>query len=88
MSAFSDYTAQVNAALDGISTHLDGITGDVSQLGQQIADLQAKLDVAGSLSDDDKAAMQAIVDRANAINDKAAAADALTNPPAPPADPS
>lgn len=73
----TDFEAAVNAKLDNISDHADGLAADVTFLKEQIATL-------GVLSDEDKATVQRITDRLTAVAAKIEALDAETTPPAPP----
>jgi vacuolar-type H+-ATPase subunit I/STV1 len=80
MSAISDFAARVDAHNATIDVAVLGLTGDVSQLKQQITDLQNS---AGTISAEDQALLDAIEARAASIAAALAALDALTPPSAP-----
>jgi ABC-type transporter Mla subunit MlaD len=85
--AVDDAFTKVSHALDASTQAYNGLAGDITSLKDQIAQLIAS----PTLGEDDKAAINAVLDSANALAAKAdtvaqnlAALDALTTPPAPP----
>lgn len=78
MSTVSDFNEKVTAHLNTIDAGIDGLSGDVAALKQQIADLQAS----ETLSQGDKDQLAAISTRLGAVSDRVAALDALTPPTA------
>ena len=83
MSAISDFATKQNAHNDAIDAAVSGLTGDVKNLQDQIAKLQASQ---GQITPEDQALLDAIDARSQGIADKLAALDALT-PPVPPVTP-
>jgi hypothetical protein len=84
MSAISDFAAKVSAFNDQIDTAIAGLQGDVKNLTDQIAALQAST---GTITAADQALLDGIQTRAQGIADKLTALDALTPPVAPPVTP-
>lgn len=84
MSAISDFAARVAAFNDRIDTAITDLQGDVKNLEDQIAALQAS---AGQITPEDQALLDAIESRASTVADKLDALDALTPPVAPPEPP-
>lgn len=80
MSEITDFTATVNAQFDRIGTGLDGIQSDVTQLKAEIEALKAS----GTISAEDRAALDGLSARATAIGNRVADLDAETTPPPPP----
>lgn len=80
MSAISDFAAKQNAFNDRIDTAVQGLTGDVTALKDEITKLQNS---PGTITPEDQASLDAIQARTDAITTKLEALDALT-PPTPP----
>lgn len=76
MSQISQFAEAVNASFDRIGTAVEGVSGDVQALKDEIAKLQT--DPA------DTAALEAVKERAETIATGLEALDALTTPPAAP----
>lgn len=81
MSVFSDFVDKQNAFFDRQDKAVTDLQADVQNLSDQIAALKNST----TISDADKASLDALSARAQGIADKLDALDALT-PPAPPAD--
>lgn len=81
MSAISDFAAKQNAFNDRIDTAVTDLQGDVKNLSDQIAALQAS---AGTITPEDQALLDGIQQRTSTIADKLDALDALTPPAVPP----
>ncbi len=82
MSAISDFAAKVTAFFDRQDTAITDLQGDVKNLNDQIAALQASQ---GTITPADQALLDGIQTRAQAVSDKLDALDALTPPVPPPA---
>lgn len=82
MSAISDFSAAVTAFFDRQDAAVTDLQGDVKNLQDQIAALQASQ---GQITPADQALLDGIQARAQAVADKLDALDALTPPVAPPA---
>ncbi len=80
MSAISDFAAKMNDHNNQVDAAIEGLTGDVGSLKDQITALQNS---AGQITPEDQASLDAIEKRAQGISDKLEALDALT-PPTPP----
>jgi hypothetical protein len=80
MSAISDFATAQNAFNDQIDTAVTGLTGDVKNLNDQIAALQASN---GAITPADQALLDGIQARAKTVADKLTALDALTPPVVP-----
>lgn len=80
MSAITEFSAKQQAFNARIETAVTGIAGDVDNLTQQIRDLQNAL---GTLSPEDAAALQTILDSSEALASKLEALDGLTPPKVP-----
>lgn len=83
MSAISEFADRVKAHNDKIDAAVDGLVGDVKNLNDQIAVLQAS---AGTITPADQALLDGIETKAKAVSEKLAALDAQT-PPVPPPNP-
>lgn len=79
MSVITDWAAQEQADLDGISSTLDGIVTGIKALDDKITALQNS---PGTLTPADQAALDSIQASSKALVAKAAAID-TTPPPAP-----
>jgi capsule polysaccharide export protein KpsE/RkpR len=77
MSAISDFAAAQAVFNDRMDTAITGLQGDVANLNEQIAALQAS---AGTITPEDQALLDGIQTRAQAITDKLEALDSLTAP--------
>ena len=82
MSAISDFAAAQTKFQDRMDTAVTDLRGDVKNLNDQIAALQAS---PGTITPADQALLDGIQTRASTIADKLDALDALTPPVAPPA---
>ncbi len=82
MSAISDFAEKMKTHNDAVDAAVDGLTGDVKNLSDQIAALQASQ---GQITPGDQALLDGIEAKAKVVSDKLAALDALTPPAAPPA---
>ncbi len=80
MSAIQDFAAKQNAHNDAIDTAITGLTGDVKNLNDQIAALQAS---SGGITPEDQILLDQIEARSAAIADKLSALDSLTPPVVP-----
>lgn len=81
MSAISDFADKMKVHNDHVDKAVEGLQGDVKNLSDQIAALQAS---AGKITPEDQALLDGIESRTAAIHDKLDALDALTPPVAPP----
>jgi alkylhydroperoxidase family enzyme len=81
MSAISDFAAKQNAFNNRIDASVTDLQGDVKNLSDQIAALQAS---AGTITPEDQALLDGIQQRTSTIADKLDALDALTPPAVPP----
>ena len=77
MSAITDYTAKVQAAFDAISTSVDDIAADITQLQTTIANFNNS---PGTLSATDQAALDDVQAKATALVTKIKALDTATSP--------
>lgn len=77
MSAISDFAAAQAAFNDRMDTAITGLQGDVANLNEQIAALQA---TQGAITPEDQALLDGIQARAQGITDKLEALDGLTAP--------
>src|SRR6266566_6605527 len=75
MSAISDFTTKLSAFFDRQDTAITDLQGDVKNLTDQIAALQAS---PGTITPADQALLDGITARASTISDKLDALDALT----------
>ena len=82
MSAVSDFGDRMKVYTDSMDASIDGIVGDVKNLNDQIAALQASQ---GQITPADQALLDGIEATAKGLSEKVSAADALTPPVAPPA---
>jgi len=82
MSAISDFAAKQEEFNDRLSTALDGIAGDITELNDLITKLQ---NTPGVITPEDQALLDAAQVKGEALAKKAEDLDALT-PPAPPAE--
>jgi hypothetical protein len=80
MNAITEFAVAQNTFNNRIDTAIQGIVEDVTFLKNRIAELQA---TSNGITPEDKALLDAIQARSNAIADKLEALDALT-PPSPP----
>ncbi len=77
MSAISDFADKMKVHNDHVDIAVAGLQGDVKNLSDQIAALQAS---AGQVTPEDQALLDGIEARTAAIHDKLDALDALTPP--------
>lgn len=80
MSAISDFASKVQAFFDRQDVAITDLQGDVKNLQDQIAALQASQ---GTITPEDQALLDGIQARASAVSDKLDALDALTPPVTP-----
>lgn len=80
MTAISDFAAKQTTFNDQMDTAVSGLTDDVKNLNDQIAELQAS---PGTVTPEDQALLDGITARAQGIADKLTALDALTPPKVP-----
>ncbi len=80
MSAISDFADKMKVHNDHVDVAITGLQGDVKNLSDQIAALQAS---AGQITPEDQLLLDGIEARTAAIHDKLDALDALTPPVAP-----
>lgn len=81
MSAISDFADKMKVHNDHVEQAITGLQGDVKNLTDQIAALQASV---GKITAEDQALLDGIEARASTIHDKLDALDALTPPIMPP----
>lgn len=84
MAKLEEYVQSVNAAFDTVQTGIDGITTDLSALDAKVEELKA---ANGQLTPDQEAALQGLVDRAEAIKNKVSDLDGARPAVEPPANP-
>lgn len=82
MKAITDYVAAQSLLNGRIDTAVQNLQADVGELGHEIENLKKQIDD-GTLTDEDKAALQGLLDRQTSIADKLDALDAMTPPAAP-----
>lgn len=77
--AIQQFAQRVNTAFDNLGKAVDGVTDDVAFIKEELAKLQN-----ADLSEEDKATLSGIADRADALATKVEALDAATErPPTP-----
>lgn len=81
MSAISDFADKMKIHNDAVDAAIAGLTGDVKNLQDQIAALQASQ---GTITAADQALLDGIEAKAADVQTKLSALDALTPPVAPP----
>ncbi len=81
MSAISDFADKMKVHNDKVDAAITGLQGDVKNLTDQIAALQASQ---GQITPADQALLDGIESKASDISDKLDALDALTPPVVPP----
>lgn len=84
MSAVSDFVGKMNDFFARQDTAVADLQGDIDNLVEQIAALQA---TQGQITPEDQALLDGIQAKAATISDKLDAMDALTPPKAPPVTP-